>query len=131
MATTHGNNGTVKIAANILAEIRSFSFNEEADHAEDSAIGDTAETHIAGEFTSRWTGRVECWWDPTDTLGQEALTIGASVVLNMYPEGAAASDNYRTGTASVIGIDATLQRGVTVGVEFRFRGNGALARATV
>lgn len=131
MATTHGNNGTVKIGANTLAEIRSFRFNEQASVADDSEIGDAWDTHIAGEVTKRWTGECECWWDATDTNGQETLTVGASVTLAMYPEGAATSAVYYTGTATVTAINSASQRGSTVERSFSFQGNGALTRTVV
>lgn len=131
MATHHGKHGTVKIGASTLAEIRSFTINETAQVADNSEIGDEWDTHIAGEVTKQWSGSVECWWDETDTNGQAALTVGASVTLNMYPEGADSGDTYYTGTATVVSIDRSVTRGETVGATFSFQGNGQLQETTV
>ena len=100
--TTHtGSEGTVKIGANIVAELRNWSVEEQADTIEDTAMGDTARTYLTG--LTQWSGSLDCWWDETDTNGQGALTIGASVTLNLYPEGDASTDIYFSGTALVTG----------------------------
>ena len=45
MATHTGSEGTVKVGANAIAEIRSFSLEETADTLEDTTMGDTARTY--------------------------------------------------------------------------------------
>ena len=45
MATHTGSEGTVKVGANAIAEIRSFSIEETADTVEDTSMGDTYRTH--------------------------------------------------------------------------------------
>jgi lipopolysaccharide biosynthesis protein len=129
MATHHGNEGTVKIGSNTLAEIDSFQMTETANVADDTAMGDAWETHVGGG-ASAWTGQVDCHWDETDTNGQVALTIGASVTLNMYPEGASAGDKYYSGTATVTQISRQNTRTGVVSASFQFRGNGALSLST-
>lgn len=129
MSTHHGKDGTVKVSSNTVAEIRSWSVNQTVDTVDDTVMGDTWKTHLVG--IPEWDGEMECFWDETDTNGQESLTIGASVTLNLYPEGASSTDKYYTGTASVtrIGVALSVDGGVmrTVG----FKGNGALTGATV
>jgi len=44
MATHTGSEGTVKVGANAIAEIRSFSLDETADTLDDTTMGDTART---------------------------------------------------------------------------------------
>ena len=92
MATHTGSEGTVKVGANAIAEIRSFSLEESADTLEDTTMGDTARTYKSSLTT--FTGSVDVFWDETDTTGQGALTIGASVTLNVYPEGDTSGDTY-------------------------------------
>ena len=41
---------------------------------------------------------VECHWDETDTNGQEALDVGTSATIELYPEGADSGDAYYHGT---------------------------------
>ena len=96
-ANHKGSEGTVKIGTNAIAEIRSWELTHETEVIEDTEIGDSNKTFQTGN--SSWSGSVTCFWDETDTNGQEALTAGASVTLNLYPEGATAADVYYTGTA--------------------------------
>ena len=129
MATHAGKEGTVKIGSNTVAEIRSWSIEEQAAVANDTALGDEWETHLA--TTKSWSGQLECWWDETDTTGQGALTAGASVVLNVYPEGAVTADTYYTGTATVTGISRQANNEGLVEAAFSFTGSGALTQSTV
>jgi lipopolysaccharide biosynthesis protein len=130
MATHHGNEGTVKVGTNTVAEIDSFQFTETANVAEDTAMGDTWETHLTGGPNS-WSGQLDCHWDETDTTGQQALVIGASVTLNMYPEGATAGDTFYSGTATITQKTTNVQRNNVVSTSFQFRGNGPLTKSTV
>lgn len=130
MATHHGNEGTVKIGANTLAEVTSFQMTENASVADDTAMGDTWQTHVGGGPNS-WSGQADCHWDETDTNGQGALTIGASVTLNLYPEGAGSGDKYYSGTATVTQITRQNSLNGVVSASFQFQGNGALTLSTV
>ena len=129
MGTHIGNEGSVKIGANTLAEVKSFTVTERAAVADDSELSDAWDTHLVG--SKSWEGQVTCGFDETDTNGQEALTPGASVTLNLYPEGTASGDWYLTGTATVTEIGHSQTRNGQVERTFRFQGNGALTRTTV
>ena len=129
MATHTGLAGVVKIGANSVAEIVGFSIDETTDTVEDSQLSDTSKSYKA--LRSDATGTIECHWDETDTNGQGALTVGASVTLNLYPEGADSGDTYYTGTAIVTGVsqavtlDGIISR--TVNVQF----SGGVSTTTV
>lgn len=129
MATHHGNEGVVKVGNNVVAEITQWSIEETAEIADDTAMGDAWGTHLAG--VKRWSGSLTCWWDETDTQGQGALTAGASVTLNLYPEGDDTGDAYFTGTATVTRVQrqASLTSIVTANIDVT--GNGALTQSTV
>ena len=129
MATHTGSEGTVKVGANAIAEIRSFSLEETADTLEDTTMGDTARTYKSSLTT--FTGSVDVFWDETDTTGQGALTIGASVTLNVYPEGDASGDTYYTGTAIVTGITRSSSFDGLVEASITVQGSGALTDTTV
>lgn len=128
MATHKGSEGTVKVGANAIAEIRSFSISETGDTIEDTTMGDAARTYKPS-LTS-WSGSIEVYWDETDTTGQVALTVGAEVTLNVYPEGSTTGDSYLTGSAIVTGrtinssFDGMVEASITV------QGNGALTADT-
>jgi len=68
MATHTGSEGTVKVGANTIAEIRSFSIEESAETLEDTSMGDTARTYKPSLTT--FTATVDVLWDDTDTTGQ-------------------------------------------------------------
>ena len=129
MATHTGSEGTVKVGANAIAEIRSFSLEESADTLEDTTMGDTARTYKSSLTT--FTGSVDVFWDETDTTGQGALTIGASVTLNVYPEGDASGDTYYTGTAIVTGVTRSSSFDGLVEASITVQGSGALTASTV
>ena len=129
MATHTGSEGTVKVGSNAIAEIRSFSIEESADTLEDTTMGDTARTYKPSLTT--FTGSVDVLWDETDTAGQGALTIGASVTLNVYPEGDASGDTYYSGSAIVTGVTRSSSFDGLVEASITVQGNGALTQTTV
>lgn len=129
MATHHGKNGVVKVGTNAVAEVDRWNVRENVETSDDTAQGDAAKTHWTG--IPGWNGSLMCHWDETDTNGQQALTIGASVTLNLYPEGAGSGATYKTGTASITDITLEVTKNGIVSREFTFEGNGALTEATV
>jgi hypothetical protein len=129
MATHTGSEGTVKVGSNAIAEIRSFSIEESADTLEDTTMGDIARTYKSSLTT--YTGSVDVLWDETDTTGQGALTIGAEVTLNLYPEGDTSGDTYYTGTAIVTGRTINSTYDGLVEMSISVQGSGALTETTV
>lgn len=129
MATHTGSEGTVKVGSNAIAEIRSFSIEQSADTLEDTTMGDTARTYKSSLTT--YTGTVDVLWDETDTSGQGALTIGAEVTLNLYPEGDTSGDTYYTGTAIVTGRTINSSYDGLVEMSISVQGSGALSETTV
>ena len=129
MANHAGKEGTVKVGANAIAEIRDWSTTETAETTDNSSMGDSDRTHI---FTiGSWEASVSSWWDETDTNGQGALTRGASVTLNLYPEGSTGGDTFFSGTATVTGIGRSAALDGMVEVSFTAQGNGVLTESTV
>lgn len=129
MATHTGSEGTVKVGSNAIAEIRSFSIEESADTLEDTTMGDTARTYKSS--LTNYTGSVDVLWDETDSSGQGALTIGAEVTLNLYPEGDTSGDTYYTGSAIVTGRTINSSYDGLVEMSISVQGNGALSETTV
>ena len=127
MATHAGIEGTVEIGSDTIAEIRSWSIEEQGETADDTTLSNTSgwRTHL--HTLKSWTGQVDCFWDETDSNGQGALTIGASVTLNVFPEGDDVNgDVYYTGTATVTNITRQAAVESVVEASFSFQGNGAL-----
>jgi len=129
MATHIGRDGIIKVGSNAVAELRSFSIEETGDTVEDTVMTDTARTYIS-TLTS-FTGSADVFWDETDTNGQGALTVGSSVTINFYPEGADSGDTYYTGTALVTGVTRSASFDGMVEASITLQGSGALTASTV
>ena len=128
MATHTGSEGTVKVGANTVAEIRSYSISTSADLAEDTTMGDAWRTHKT--TLKSWSGSLDCFWDETDTTGQGAMTEGTEVTLSVYPEGASTGDKYYTGTAIITGLTINASFDGLVEASFTFQGTGSLSFST-
>lgn len=128
MATHTGSEGTVKVGANAVAEIRSFSIEQTADTVEDTTMGDTYRTHKT--TLKAWTASVDVFWDETDTNGQATLVPGAEVTINVYPEGASTGDTYLTGSAIVTGKTINASFDGMVESSISLQGTGTLTTGT-
>jgi len=129
MATHKGSEGLVKVGSATIAEVKSYSLEESADTIETTKMGDAARTYLPS-LTS-FSGSVDCFWDETDTAGQVALAVGASVTLVFYPEGSASGDTYYSGTALVTGKTITGSFDGMVEASISVQGTGAITTATV
>lgn len=129
MAVHHGKNGKVKAGANVVAETRKWTLNQNVEVADTTVQGDAALTHLPG--IPGWNGSIEALYDPADTTGQGVFIIGASVVLGLYSDGVAATKKYHTGTATITSIAEEVDMGAAVKVTFNFQGNGPLTTETV
>ena len=99
MATKTGSSGVVKIAADggsvaVVGEVRSFSIETSADTIEDSVMGDTARTYLAGLENSTVT--IECYWDDADAQ-QLVLDGRADIDFEIYPTGPASGETFFSG----------------------------------
>jgi predicted secreted protein len=128
MPTHAGSEGTVRVGANAIAEIRSYSLEESGDTIDDSTMGDVSRTYLAGLRT--FTGTIDVLWDETNTTGQLALTVGATITLNVYPEGAATGDMYYHGSAIVTGRSISASYDGLVEMSISVQGTGPLTQAT-
>ena len=129
MATHTGSEGTVKVGANAVAEIRSYSIEETSDTVEDTSMGDTYRTHKT--TLKAFSGTVDVFWDETDTTGQGALSVGSEVTINFYPEGADSGDTYYSGSAIVTSKSITGSFDGMVESSIAIQGTGALTSTTV
>mgnify|MGYP003624561078 FL=1 len=129
MATHTGSAGTIKIGANAVAELRSFSIEETADTVEDTVMTDTARS-FKPTLTS-FSGSADVYWDETDTNGQVALSVGAEVTIGFYPEGAASTSTYYSGSCIVTGVSRSSSFDGMVEASISLQGNGALTTSVV
>ena len=91
-------------------------------------MGDSFRSYKAG--LGSYTASVECFFDETDAA-QNALDVGSSLTLELYPEGAASGDTYFTGTVIVTGKSVTSSFDGMVEVAFTAQGTGGITETTV
>ena len=127
MAVHKGSEGTVHVGTDAVAEIRSFTVDETADVIESTTLGNTSKTFEAS--TTSFSGSIDVFWDETDTA-QIALSVGSSVTIKFYPEGASTGDKYYSGTAIVTGVSITANNDSLVEASISIQGSGALTLAT-
>lgn len=135
MANHVGRDGIVKIGATtVIAEVREWQIETTGETA-DSTSMNTAQSNggwRTNEATLKmWEGSISCFWDETDTSGQETLDAGVSIALRVYPEGDTTGDVYFSGTGIVTNITRKATLEGMVEASFTFKGTGALAQATV
>ena len=128
MATTHGNSGAVYIGINAVAEITAWSYSENTELTEDSAMGDSEMTYKSSGKKDG-SGSVTCHWDPSNTNGQEAMDVGATVELHLYPEGNTSGNTEYTASVQIESIERSGDMGSIVNAVFAFR--GVLTQGTV
>ena len=129
MATHTGSSGTVKVGANAIAELRSWSLDQSQDTVETTKLGDTVKTYSATQSSS--SGTMDCFWDETATNGQVACTFGETVTLNLYPEGATSGDTYYTGSAIITSVGVAQTHDGIVERSIGFQISGAVTIGTV
>lgn len=127
MAVHKGSEGTVHVGTDAVAEIRSYTVDETADVIESTTLGNTSKTFEAS--TTSFSGSIDVFWDETDTA-QIALSVGSSVTIKFYPEGASTGDKYYSGTAIVTGVSITANNDSLVEASISIQGSGALTLAT-
>lgn len=128
MATHLGKEGYLKVSTTTVAEVRDYTLSQSAGTVDDTVIGDEWTTNKVTQKS--WTCSGSLFWDETDT-GQLALTVGATVTLNLYPEGVASTATYFGGAANITQFDITARHDSMVEASFSAQGTGALSTLTV
>jgi predicted secreted protein len=128
MANHLGREGLIKVSSTTIGELRNYSLSHSSDTVEDSVIGDIYRTRQSSMKT--WSASGDLYWDEADA-GQLLITIGSTVTLNLYPEGATSSDVYYSGSAIVTKFDVSASFDGLVEGSIAFEGNGALSTLTV
>lgn len=128
MATFSGSEGVVKVGANIIGEIRSYSIEQSMDTLEDTSMGDTNRTYKASLKT--FTGSCDVLFDDTDT-GQQAMQVGSEVTMSFQMEGNTVGDHKLSGTVLITGRSISASYDGLVEASLSFQGTGALTEGTV
>ena len=128
MATKLGREGLIKLSSTTIGELRNYALTHSSDTVEDSVLGDTYRTRLASMKTFSVSG--DLYWDEGDA-GQLLITIGSSVTLNLYPEGASTGDVYYSGAAIVTQFNVSASFDGVIEGQISFEGNGPLSTLTV
>jgi len=129
MATFSGSDGVILVGTDQVAEVRSYSIDEQMDTLEDTSMGDTSRTYKTS--LKSFSGSADFFFDDTDTSGQGALTVGTSATLNIQMEGNTSGDHKLSGTVLVTGRTITASFDGLVEASITFQGTGALTESTV
>lgn len=129
MSTFHGRSGAVYIGANQVAEVNEFTLDLNAEFANDSQMSDQDETSHADPVRSG-SGSLSCWWDDTDSTGQESLDAGNSVTLLLRPEGVGSGLAQFSFTARITGEGIAVRKKEINTRTFTFQTSGAVSRTT-
>ena len=129
MANHKGSEGVVKVGTSTISEIKDWSLSESAETIDDTTMGDTARTKKSSLTTA--SGSLSAFWDETDSAGQLAMTVGATVSLNLYPEGSASGDYYAAMSAIITEAGKSASMDGMVEATFSFETNGAVTWAAV
>lgn len=124
MTTYTGQNGSISLGANAVGEIRSFEINATADTLDDTVMGNIWRTNKS-TFRS-WSGSMEVLYDPGDTNGQAALTIGSTAVATFHPSGDTAGHGELAGTIRITERQVQTAHEDLVKLTVQFIGDGAL-----
>lgn len=129
MANHTGQAGLVKLGTDVVGSVTGFSLDTTGDVIESSNLGSTARSYMAGRTS--FTASVDANFDEADTSGQLALTVGSTVALKLYPEGADSGDYYWSGSAIVTGESHSVTLDDLIKSSMTLQGSGVLTRTTV
>jgi predicted secreted protein len=128
MATTLGKAGYLRISSLTVLQLRGYTLNHTSDTVEDTVIGDEYKTRLA--TLKDWRVSGDLYFDTADT-GANALTIGSTVTVDLYPMGIATASRYFQGRAIITSFDPNARHDGMVEVPFSAEGTGALSTLTV
>lgn len=128
MAKHIGINGVVKSGANVIVNMKTWSFSEDSPQIDVSVMNDTFASGMAGLPAS--SGSFTTLWDPTDATGQGTLTVGASVTLKMYPDGSTTGDYLYTVTVEITNVTVNSSHDAAVERSYTWVGTTAVVEST-
>jgi len=121
MAVLKGKDGSISAGLNNLANITSFTINEEADTLETTAMGNAGYKTFVGSLKS-WSGTVEAVFDDTDS----AVAVGSAITLTVVVDDGSSNQVQYSGSCIVTSRSVEVAVADLVGVTFEVTGSGAL-----
>ena len=121
MATYKGDSGIMKVGTTTIGEITTWSVEQTTDVIEDTSMGDTSKTFVAGLVS--WTGSCEAILSDSDA-GQALLDNGSSLTaVDFFFDSTTSA--YK-GNAIVTALSSSATMGEMIKVSVTFQGTGAL-----
>ncbi len=128
MAVIKGSQGKVKVGGTTtVAEVKSYSLEETSDTVEKTAMGDSSRSFVP-TLTSV-SATLDVNFDDTDS-GQSALSVGATVTVEVFPEGDATGDTYYQFQGIVTSFSRTGAFDGLVEASISVQGTGGLTTLT-
>ena len=121
MAVLKGKDGSISAGLNNLANITSFTINEEADTLETTAMGNAGYKTFVGSLKS-WSGTVEAVFGVVDS----AVVVGSAITLTVVVDDGSSNQVQYSGSCIVTSRSVEVAVADLVGVTFEVTGSGAL-----
>ena len=128
MATHHGKEGVVTIGGTTLGNATGFTVDTTHDVVEDTALGNSMKSFIAGRGT--FTASIDMNFDETDS-GQTTLVQGAELTFAFLPEGNASGDRKFSGSGIVTGMSVSVPLDGVITRTVSIQGTGGLTIGAV
>jgi predicted secreted protein len=124
MSTVLGKAGFLRVSTLTVLELRGYTLNHTSDTVEDTVIGDNFKTRLATQ--QEWGVSGDLYFNAADA-GQNALTVGSTVTLDLYPAGVTAGLRRYIGQAIITSVDPQARHDGMVEVPFSAEGTGTLS----
>ena len=128
MATHHGKEGVLTIGGTTLGNATGFTVDTTHDVVEDTALGDSMKSFLAGRGT--FTASIDMNFDETDS-GQTTMVQGAELTFAFLPEGNESGDRKFSGTGIVTGMSVGVPLDGVITRTVSIQGTGGLTIGTV
>ena len=130
MAEQKGIDGIVKVGANSILNVTSFSLEETTETIDVTSMGDGNRV-VLPTFVG-FSGSFDGYWDQTDaSLNHDAVTepvirAGQTIAFEFYPAGDTAGNMYYSGSAIVASVSRSSSYDGAVEYSVSFEGTGDL-----
>lgn len=132
MAKKHGRSGILKVGTNAVGELQEWDFTHSVGTDEVTSMGDTSVHRISNGFQDA-SGSFTFLYDAADA-GQDALSVGSQVTIQMYEDGDATGAHYWQASnvlITEISRPQTKDGFVTHSASWVFGNGSAITEATV
>lgn len=127
MATYIGKNGVVKVGT-AVAEVKDWSIETTSEMVTTTVMGND---WVGNKATQQsWSASFNAFWDKADPA-QAALVVGATVALELQPEGDTSGLTELSGNCIVASVSRSASFDGLIEASFSVTGDGALTIGTV